>query len=208
MMEDRKRSMVSRIDIKKRRIERERRRQRRQRMLKHVQVLSLDKKAASAIDLTLRNASSSGAQLFGPAESLGRVPDEFYLVAPGQLRMIRCEVVWRADGAVGVSFLSDPGTLASREPEGEGGWEALEPEAPPPPENYVLDRTTGAVVKLGEPVSGAPDSAFRDLERKVSKALGLKVEIAGTGASVGRVVVHVRTKEQLNDVCRRLARRK
>ena len=200
--------MVSRIDIKKRRIERERRRQRRRRMLKHVQVLSLDKKAASAIDLTLRNASSSGARLFGPAESLRRIPDEFYLVAPGQLRMIRCEVVWRADDAVGVSFLSDPGTLASREPEGGGDWEALEPE-PPPPESYVLDRTTGAVVKLGEPVSaGAPDGAFRDLERKVSKALDLRVEIAGTGVSADRVIVHVRTGEQLNDVCRRLARRK
>lgn len=200
--------MVSRIDIKKRRVERERRRQRRQRMLKHVQVLSLDKKAASAIDLTLRNASSSGAQLFGPAESLGRIPDDFYLVVPGQLRMIRCEVVWRTDGAVGVSFLSDPGTLASREPEGGGGWESLEPE-PPPPENYVLDRTTGAVVKLGGPVSAeAPDSALRDLARKVSKALGLKVEIAGTGASADRVIVHVRTAEQLDDVCRRLARRK
>ena len=199
--------MVSRVDIKKRRIARERRRQRRQRMLKHVQVLSLDKKAASAIDLTLRNASSSGAQLLGPAESLGRIPDEFYLVVPGQLRMIRCEVVWRADGAVGVSFLSDPGTLASREPEGGGGWETLEPE-PPPPENYGLDRTTGAVVKLGGPVSaGAPDSASRDLARKVSKSLGLKVEIAGTGASADRVIVHVRTAEQLNDVCRRLARR-
>jgi hypothetical protein len=207
MMEDRRRSMVSRVDIKKRRIARERRRQRRQRMLKHVQVLSLDKKAASAIDLTLRNASSSGARLFGPAESLRRIPDEFYLVAPGQLRMIRCEVVWRADDAVGVSFLSDPGTLASREPDRDGGWEAVEPE-PPPPENYVLDRTTGAVVKLGEPVSAeAPDSALRDLARKVSKALGLEVEIAGTGASADRVIVHVRTAEQLNDVCRRLARR-
>jgi hypothetical protein len=206
MMEDRGRSMVSRVDIKKRRIARERRRQRRQRMLKHVQVLSLDKKAASAIDLTLRNASSSGARLFGPAESLRRIPDEFYLVAPGQLRMIRCEVVWRADDAVGVSFLSDPGTLASREPESGGGGEALEPE--PPPENYVLDRTTGAVVKLGDPVSAeAPDSALRDLARKVSKALGLEVEIAGTGASANRVIVHVRTGEQLNDVCRRLARR-
>ena len=205
-MEDTRRSMVSRIDIKKRRVEREHRRQRRQRMLKHVQVLSLDRKAASAIDLTLRNASSSGAQLFGPTESLGRIPDEFYLVTPGQLRMIRCEVVWKAEGAVGVSFLSDPGTLASHEPD-DGGSKALEPE--PPPENYVLDRTTGAVVKLGEPVSaGAPDSAFRDLERKVSKALGLEVEIAGSGASADRVIVHVRSAEQLNDVCRRLARRK
>lgn len=205
MMEDSRPSMVSRSDIKKRRVERERRRQRRQRMLKHVQVLSLGKQAASAIDLSLRNASSAGAQLIGPAESLRRVPDEFYLVAPGQLRMIRCEVVWRAGGAVGVSFLSDPGTLAAREP--QGGGELPEPEAPP--ENYVLDRTTGAVIKLGEPASPeAPDSAFRDLARKVSKTLGLKVEIAGSGASADRVIVHVRTAEQLNDVCRRLARRK
>jgi hypothetical protein len=96
-------------------LEGERRLGQRRRMLKHVQVLSLDKKATSAVDLTLRNASSSGAQLIGCGDSLARVPDEFYLVAPGQLRMIRCEVVWRADDAVGVSFLSDPGALGSGE---------------------------------------------------------------------------------------------
>jgi hypothetical protein len=79
----------------------ERRAGRRRRMLKHVQVLSLDKKATSAVDLTLRNTSAFGAQLFGPAESLARIPDEFYLVAPGQLRMIRCRIVWKGDDMVG-----------------------------------------------------------------------------------------------------------
>ena len=88
-------------------------------MLKHVQVLSLDKKATSAVDLTLRNTSTFGAQLFGPAESLARIPHEFYLVAPGQLRMIRCRIVWKGDDMVGVSFRSDPGALGLGESAGD-----------------------------------------------------------------------------------------
>jgi hypothetical protein len=116
----------------------QRRRAPRRRLLKHVQVLSLDKKAASAVDLTLRNTSNSGAQLFGPGESLERVPDEFYLVVPGQLRMIRCKVVWKGQDAIGVSFLSGPGPLASQAPGAE---------ADPSGEEYYLDRTTGAVVR-------------------------------------------------------------
>jgi ParB family transcriptional regulator, chromosome partitioning protein len=47
---------------------------------------------------------------------------------------------------------------------------------------------------------------FRELERQVSEALGLKVEIVGVGRSTGRVVVHVPTVERLNEVCRRLTR--
>jgi ParB family transcriptional regulator, chromosome partitioning protein len=45
---------------------------------------------------------------------------------------------------------------------------------------------------------------FGELERQVSEALGLKVEIVSAGRSAGRVVVHVPTVERLNEVCRRL----
>jgi ParB family transcriptional regulator, chromosome partitioning protein len=47
---------------------------------------------------------------------------------------------------------------------------------------------------------------FRDLERQVSEALGLKVEIVSAGRSAGRIVVHVPTVERLNEVCQRLMR--
>jgi hypothetical protein len=168
----------------------------RRRMLKHVQILSLDKTATSAVDLTLRNTSATGAQLFGPAESLRRVPDKFYLVAPGQLRMIRCRVVWKGDDLVGVSFRSDPGPLVcwdtDTEEEPDRGGEDT------PPESYYLDRTTGAVLMR------TPDREVRGLEQAVSAALGLKVEIAEAGAE-SRVVLHVPV-DRLNDVCRRLSR--
>lgn len=202
--------MVSRNEPTKRDGE-EARLEPRRRMLKACQILSLDRKATSAIDCTLRNMSSSGAQLSGPATSLSRIPSEFYLVAPGQLRMIQSKVVWKSYDTVGIKFLSDPGNLAS------GQAEALsEPNATlTPPENYVLDRTTGAVVRLEDLESGkAPSpvvqpsgkaSEFGELERTVSAALGLKVEIAGAGEPGGRVVVHVQTLEQLYDVCRKLA---
>ena len=117
----------------------ERRTGRRRRVLKHVQVLSLDKKATSAVDLTLRNTSTFGAQLFGPAESLARIPDEFQLVVPGQLRMIRCRIVWKGDDMVGVSFRSDPWVLGI----GEGSVEPRDTEA----SDYHLDRETGAVIR-------------------------------------------------------------
>lgn len=167
----------------------ERRSGRRRRMLKHVQVLSLDKKATSAVDLTLRNSSTFGAQLFGPAESLARIPDEFYLVAPGQLRMIRCRIVWKGDDMVGVSFRSDPGVLGL----GDGAGDA---EAPP--DAYHLDRETGAVIRRNS------HREVRALERRMSASLGVKVEIAETGPE-SRVILHV-PAEQLKHVCLRLSR--
>ena len=158
----------------------ERRAGRRRRMLKHVQVLSLDKKATSAVDLTLRNTSSFGAQLFGPAESLARIPDEFHLVAPGQLRMIRCRVVWKGDDMVGVSFRSDPGALGMA------------------PDECHLDKETGAVISTN------PHREARALERRMSATLGVKVEIAETGPE-SRVVLHV-PAEKLKHICLRLSR--
>jgi hypothetical protein len=134
----------------------ERRCESRRRMLKHVLVLSLDKKAASAVDCTLRNVSSSGARLSGPLDCLKRIPSPFYLVVPGHLRMIRCKVVWRSHEAVGIGFLSDPGYIswagsgvADRKPEETGPREPLRSLSPP--DAYILDRATGAVVKLNVP---------------------------------------------------------
>ncbi len=181
----------------------ESRRKPRRRVLTHVQVLALDRKATSAIDCTLRNVSRSGAQLCGPEASIRRIPSQFYLVAPGQLRMIHCRVVWKTYDAVGIAFLTDPGPLFL-ETDDAGEMAAIECDAPP--ESYVLDRTTGAVVKLNGPDSGkAPDRDFPDLERTLCESLGLKVEILGEGAG-SRVVLHVDTFQQLKDLCRFLAR--
>ena len=159
-------------------------------MLKHVQVLSLDKTATSAVDLTLRNTSTFGAQLFGPAESLARIPDEFHLVAPGQLRMIRCRIVWKGDDMVGVSFRSDPGVLGI----GDRAGDEREKET----DDYHLDRETGAVIRTN------PHREVRALEQRMSASLGVKVEIAETGPE-RRVVLHV-PAEQLKHVCLRLSR--
>ena len=168
----------------------ERRAGRRRRVLKHVQVLSLDKKATSAVDLTLRNTSTFGAQLVGPAESLARIPDEFHLVAPGQLRMIRCRVVWKGDDMVGVSFRSGPGVDGR-----EDGSERFEPETS---DDHHLDRETRTVAR------STPRREVLALERRMSATLGVKVEIAETGPE-SRVVLHV-PAAQLKHVCLRLTR--
>jgi hypothetical protein len=210
--------MVSRIDNPDLR---ESRRGPRRRVLKHVQVLSLDKKAASAVDCTLRNISSFGAQLSWPAPIAIRIPSEFYLVAPGQLRMVRCKVVWKSHNRAGISFLSDPSHLISGEAEStsdqpDGCGDRETPEVLSAPESYVLDRTSGAVVRFDDLVSGniSPTAAIPSpekgsklgkLERTMSESLSLKVEIAGTDAE-RRVIVHVQTDGQLNEVCRRLSR--
>ena len=167
----------------------ERRAGRRRRVLKHVQVLSLDKKATSAVDLTLRNTSTFGAQLFGPADQLARIPDEFHLVAPGQLRMIRCRIVWKGDDMVGVSFRSDPGAVGLGDSEGD---------AEIPPDDHHIDRETGAMTRTH------PNREVRALERRMSATLGVKVEIAETGPE-SRVVLHV-PAAQLKHVCLRLTR--
>ena len=194
--------MVSRSDTTALKAKESRRKPRR-RVLKHVQVLSLDRKATSVIDCTLRNISRSGAQLFGPEASVSRIPSQFYLVAPGQLRMIHCKIVWKTCDAVGISFLSDPGQLPFAD---GGGGESAAFECEAPPESYVLDRTTGAVVKLNGPdTSKPPDRDFPDLERTLCEALGLKVEILADGAG-SRVVLHADTFQQLKDLCRSLAR--
>ena len=45
----------------------------------------------------------------------------------------------------------------------------------------------------------------RDLERRLGEALGLKVEIVDRGEAGGRLTVHYRSLEQLDEVTRRLA---
>jgi ParB family chromosome partitioning protein len=49
------------------------------------------------------------------------------------------------------------------------------------------------------------DADARDLERRLGEALGLKVEIVGRGEAGGRLTVHYRSLEQLDEVTRRLA---
>lgn len=53
---------------------------------------------------------------------------------------------------------------------------------------------------------GDKDADTKALERALSDAVGLKVEIDHRGASGGRVVIDYRTLEQLDEVCRRLQR--
>lgn len=51
------------------------------------------------------------------------------------------------------------------------------------------------------------DADTRDLERRLGEALGLKVEIVDRGEAGGRLTVHYRNLEQLDEVSRRLAER-
>ena len=50
-----------------------------------------------------------------------------------------------------------------------------------------------------------PDADTRDLERRLGEALGLKIEIVDRGDAGGRLTIHYRTLEQLDEVSRRLA---
>jgi ParB family chromosome partitioning protein len=50
-----------------------------------------------------------------------------------------------------------------------------------------------------------PNADTRDLERRLGEVLGLKIEIVDRGDAGGRLTIHYRTLEQLEDVSRRLA---
>jgi ParB family transcriptional regulator, chromosome partitioning protein len=52
-----------------------------------------------------------------------------------------------------------------------------------------------------------PDADTRDLEQRLGQALGLKIEIVDRGEAGGRMTIHYRTLEQLDEVSRRLAER-
>ena len=49
-----------------------------------------------------------------------------------------------------------------------------------------------------------PDADISDVERRLGQALGLKVQLLARGAAGGRLTIHYRTLEQLDEVCRRL----
>ena len=72
-----------------------------------------------------------------------------------------------------------------------------------------LTRTNG-----GQPAGrsrengGRADPSTRALEQSLSDATGLKVEIDDKGKLGGRVVIHYKTLEQLDEVCLRLGQRK
>lgn len=51
--------------------------------------------------------------LSGPASSLAQLAGQFYLVPPGQLRLIRCKIIWKTYAELGIRFVSDPGTVLS-----------------------------------------------------------------------------------------------
>ena len=50
-----------------------------------------------------------------------------------------------------------------------------------------------------------PDADASDVERRLSQALGLKVQLVARGAAGGRLTIHYRSLEQLDELCRRLA---
>jgi len=52
-----------------------------------------------------------------------------------------------------------------------------------------------------------PDADTRDLERRLAEALGLKVQVVDRGSAGGRLTIHYRSLEQLDEVSRRLAER-
>lgn len=51
------------------------------------------------------------------------------------------------------------------------------------------------------------DADTRDLERRLGQALGLKVQVVDRGAAGGKLTIHYRSLEQLDEVSRRLAER-
>ncbi len=65
-------------------------------------------------------------------------------------------------------------------------------DTPPPAETPAMPRATGS-----------PDPNTLDLERRLSDTLGLKVDVRGSGEK-GRLVVHYKTVEQLDDVIAKL----
>jgi len=62
--------------------------------------------------------------------------------------------------------------------------------------------TSGKAGKTGAP---AKDADTRALEQRLSSAIGMKVEIDHKGEK-GAVTIHYRSLEQLDDICKRLAK--
>jgi hypothetical protein len=167
----------------------------RRRMLKPVQVMSMDRKSASVVDCTLRTLSVCGAQLSGTASSISRIPAQFYLIVPGQLRMIRSKVVWKSYDAVGIMFLSDPGRLAS-EMMASIDHAATEPAEQPPK-------------AAGTKAAGRPrNAAKRKASGRTRNAAGPKVSRRAPTASSPSVEAHsMQTRLEASSSARGLLRR-
>lgn len=72
-----------------------------------------------------------------------------------------------------------------------------------------LSRTNGGQpASRGKGHAGRADPSTRALEQSLCDATGLKIEIDDKGKQGGRVVIHYKTLEQLDEMCRRLGQRK
>jgi ParB family chromosome partitioning protein len=72
-----------------------------------------------------------------------------------------------------------------------------------------LSRTNGSQpANRSKGYGGRADPSTRALEQSLCDATGLKVEIDDKGKQGGRVVIHYKTLEQLDEMCRRLGQRK
>ena len=69
------------------------------------------------------------------------------------------------------------------------------------------ERLTQSAPHRQSKLGGAPqaDADTRDLERRLGQALGLKVQVVHRGAAGGKLTIHYRSLEQLDEVSRRLA---
>jgi hypothetical protein len=86
----------------------ERRRAPRRKVLRCVQIVTLDKR--STIDCTLRSISSSGALI--SAHSARDIPESFYLRAPGQTSYVLCQVVRRTLTNIAIIFEAESKQLS------------------------------------------------------------------------------------------------
>jgi ParB family transcriptional regulator, chromosome partitioning protein len=72
-----------------------------------------------------------------------------------------------------------------------------------------LSRTNGGqLANRNKGQAGRADPSTRALAQSLCDATGLKVEIDDKGKQGGRVVIHYKTLEQLDEMCRRLGQRK
>jgi ParB family transcriptional regulator, chromosome partitioning protein len=72
-----------------------------------------------------------------------------------------------------------------------------------------LTRTNGGQpAQRSREQAGRADPSTRALEQSLADATGLKVDIDDKGKQGGRVVIHYKTLEQLDEVCLRLGQRK
>jgi hypothetical protein len=163
-------------------VQSERRAGARRRVLKPVQVMSMDRRSTSVIDCTLRNLSVCGAQLSGTASCISRLPAQFYLIIPGQLRMIRSKVVWKSYDAAGIMFHSHAGRLASeltasidhaakeparRAPKAGGKKAAVRTRKAANRAAKRAPRTSGAGA-MARPMQNSPDQSPDDMRRAFS----------------------------------------